>query len=98
MYSTHQEWDHVSPGAREQGSTAARYTVTEGPQAPATLAFLRGHDFPSEGIPIIQIRTQSPSASYRHSQSSQESLLLGALRLYLVPHLGKVYNSHVPLY
>ena len=75
---------------RGQGATATSYAVTEGPQASVTLSFSRGCDFPSKGITVIQVKAQSPSASHKQSQSGHESfpLLLGAMHLYLVPHLG----------
>lgn len=84
---------------RRQAATAGKYPVTEGPQASVTLAFLRDCDFPSEGIPIIQVKTQNPSASHKQNQSGQESLplLVGVMHLYLIPHLGKICNSQVHL-
>lgn len=47
--------------------TVARCTATEGPHAPTSLAFARGHDFLSEGAPHVVVTTRSPGAAPKHS-------------------------------
>lgn len=58
--------------------TIVTYAVTEEP-----LAFVRSHDFLSEGAPVVLVRTQSHGATHKHG-SRQGRLLLILLKA--LPH------------